>query len=151
MNMPFQRPNVEPADISQCWPALNALIQVSTRADSCSREFVVPPNSRGRSAEATRPNCARPIPHDYSRYFEDALARLKGEGRYRVFADLERVAGRFPEALWHGPAGGWGGEAWGSSRSLGIGPQPGANPATDGTPPRPGDRPRGHPNIPRTH
>ena len=33
-------------------------------------------------------------------YFEDAVALLKAEKRYRVFANLERDARRFPLALW---------------------------------------------------
>ncbi len=37
---------------------------------------------------------------DYQRSFEDAIGRLRAEGRYRVFADLERDARRFPMALW---------------------------------------------------
>src|SRR5579863_7097368 len=37
---------------------------------------------------------------DYQRCFEDALARLKAEGRYRTFANLERDASRFPIAQW---------------------------------------------------
>jgi 5-aminolevulinate synthase len=37
---------------------------------------------------------------DHQRSFEDALARLKAEGRYRVFANLERDARRFPFAQW---------------------------------------------------
>lgn len=40
---------------------------------------------------------------DYNGYFSDALARLQSERRYRVFADLERIADRFPHAVWHSP------------------------------------------------
>jgi len=37
---------------------------------------------------------------NYRQHFERAIARLKSENRYRVFADLERDAARFPTALW---------------------------------------------------
>ena len=37
---------------------------------------------------------------DYQAVFANALDALKREKRYRVFADLERIAGRFPYALW---------------------------------------------------
>jgi 5-aminolevulinate synthase len=40
----------------------------------------------------------------YERRFEDAIDRLKAEERYRLFANLEREAGRFPMAMWR-PAG----------------------------------------------
>jgi 5-aminolevulinate synthase len=40
---------------------------------------------------------------DYDRLFETAVDALKAEGRYRVFADLERCAGRFPVAVRHVP------------------------------------------------
>lgn len=37
---------------------------------------------------------------DYSAIFDEAVDALKRERRYRVFADLERIAGRFPYAKW---------------------------------------------------
>jgi 5-aminolevulinate synthase len=41
---------------------------------------------------------------DYQATFETAIAKLKREDRYRIFANLERDAARFPLALWR-PAG----------------------------------------------
>ncbi len=38
---------------------------------------------------------------NYEQFFRDRIAALKREGRYRVFADLEREAGRFPKARCH--------------------------------------------------
>ncbi|MBR7653381.1 5-aminolevulinate synthase [Brucella oryzae] len=38
---------------------------------------------------------------NYERTFEDLLAEMKLDGRYRTFAELERIAGEFPTALWH--------------------------------------------------
>ena len=37
---------------------------------------------------------------DYRGIFEDAVDALRAEKRYRVFADIERIAGRFPRALY---------------------------------------------------
>jgi 5-aminolevulinate synthase len=38
---------------------------------------------------------------DYEHHFANAITRLKAEGNYRVFADLERQAGEFPRARRH--------------------------------------------------
>ncbi|MCW8915924.1 MAG: 5-aminolevulinate synthase [Magnetovibrio sp.] len=38
---------------------------------------------------------------DYQQFFADKISDLKAEGRYRVFADLQRQAGKFPNAMVH--------------------------------------------------
>jgi len=38
---------------------------------------------------------------NYEQFFADKIAELKAEGRYRVFADIERQAGKFPHARVH--------------------------------------------------
>jgi len=61
---------------------------------------------------------------NYEQVFADAIARLKNEGRYRVFADLERRAGQFPKALRHGPNGSHEITVWCSNDYLGMGQHP---------------------------
>ena len=61
---------------------------------------------------------------DYQRHFASAIEALHAERRYRVFADLERIAGRFPKAIWRHD-----GEAreitvWCSNDYLGMGQHP---------------------------
>ncbi len=41
---------------------------------------------------------------DYRGFFEDAVDALRAEKRYRVFADLERIAGQFPRAIYRDAA-----------------------------------------------
>jgi len=42
---------------------------------------------------------------NYSQIFVRALEQLRRERRYRIFAEIERDAARFPRARWHSPAG----------------------------------------------
>ena len=60
----------------------------------------------------------------YDQFFSNALARLHEERRYRIFVDLERIAGRFPHAIWHSPEGLLPVVIWCSNDYLGMGQHP---------------------------
>ena len=61
---------------------------------------------------------------DYNRYFTAALRELWNERRYRAFADLQRIAGRFPYAVYRSSHSPREVVVWCSNDYLGMGQHP---------------------------
>lgn len=58
---------------------------------------------------------------NYQRFFEEAIDQIHAERRYRVFADLERIAGSFPRAIWRSNGKAEEITVWCSNDYLGMG------------------------------
>jgi len=61
---------------------------------------------------------------NYEKFFADKIAELRSEGRYRIFADLEREAGAFPKAKHHRAGKVSDVTVWCSNDYLGMGQHP---------------------------
>jgi 5-aminolevulinate synthase len=61
---------------------------------------------------------------DYNQLFFNALKNVKDEGRYRVFMDIERKKGDFPNAVWHSESGPKDITVWCGNDYLGMGQHP---------------------------
>lgn len=62
---------------------------------------------------------------DYNEHFKSCVEGVKREGRYRTFATLERIVGKFPKAIYHAPDGSQREVTiWCSNDYLGMGQHP---------------------------
>ena len=104
-----------------------------------------------RTARINVPPQLRDASMNYQWFFEDAIDQLHAERRYRVFADLERIVGAFPRAIWRAE-----GEAreitvWCSNDYLGMGQHPDVIAAAQGAAGRMGSGAGGTRNISGTN
>src|SRR5213075_2298684 len=134
-------------DKNQIRPGLSSI--PDPRSNSCFRLDIKPGKvlKRGTVPAGSAPGLAM----DYSKFFSAALSRLHDERRYRVFADLERIAGRFPHAVWHSPKGPRNVVIWCSNDYLGMGQHPKVVGAMVETATRVGTGAGGTRNIAGTH
>jgi 5-aminolevulinate synthase len=88
---------------------------------------------------------------DYQRFFDEAIEQLHAERRYRVFADIERIVGQFPRALWRSGDDTREITVWCSNDYLGMGQHPSVIAAMQETAGRMGSGAGGTRNISGTN
>ncbi|MBX2882405.1 MAG: 5-aminolevulinate synthase, partial [Granulosicoccus sp.] len=88
---------------------------------------------------------------NYDLFFTEAVTRLHEEDRYRVFQNIERIAGRFPRALWRNDQGEKEVTLWCSNDYLGMGQHPDVIAATINAVEKMGSGAGGTRNIGGTH
>ncbi len=84
---------------SRIWGALATGCDNETLAEKANNLYSERPqreNVEPRGGNARRERATRNEKMQYRQVFEDAIYKLKNEKRYRVFADIERDAERFP-------------------------------------------------------
>ena len=64
----------------------------------CMRAFVATVGANGFAAAARLKGARARITLNYDRIFQSAIERLHDEGRYRVFIDILRTKGNYPNA-----------------------------------------------------
>src|SRR5262249_41640864 len=82
---------------------------------------LLPPVSQTLAEPGRGEGCVRGAGMDYESQFQQSLSQVKREGRYRVFADIVRRRGSFPEAIHHTQQGARPITVWCSNDYLGMG------------------------------
>ena len=94
------------------------------RPDSVRRAQGAQPQSRNSRSSGVSLDNLGTTKMDYEGFFSDAISGLKTEGRYRIFAELERRAGQFPAATHHRDDSTSKVTVWCSNDYLGMGQHP---------------------------
>ncbi len=75
------------------------VLSLPLRGQDGSIGAIAPADLNGSFQDALESSSVYQSTYDYRAAFQTAVEQVKGEGRYRVFADLKRVRGAFPKAI----------------------------------------------------
>jgi len=75
------------------------VLSLPSRGQDGSIGAIAPADLNGSFQGALESSSVYQSTYDYRAAFQTAVEQVKGEGRYRVFADLKRVRGAFPKAI----------------------------------------------------